>query len=860
MNANPPNYSGAYQAFKDIIENDKIFPDQHPEIYYYAGLAAEYSGDIAAFKDAKKYLQGYVNRPNPDPKMLISAKGQLDMIDGQEALNGHHYQEALSAFQKAGVDDPSLSPGLQSTIQQIKGQIDVEHADQAQQQGDLVSMIHWYEQAERDCPEMASQLDPVIAQLKDEQEENETIDRSMNQAQNESDPQVANQILERIYAQYPDAHENVPLIAVMIASNQANEVMSPPNGAQGDPVEAMQILENMIQEHPNTVNEQCPYLYYTMAQYAMQSGHLEQAKRFFSEFEPFISQYTGNASFMGQIAYMNQQLNGSNAKLSNWANYMADWLGQKTGIHANWWLNNVINSAQGVLLNTDGMDHLNAGARFGKHPLFYHKHVQGMGDEKATVQERLNHIRSALVNVSDPEERARLQLEQSSLENEIHQIEQSRNGQWRSERSPDAAKQEKRSQAGFFRDIKTTIQNREDEGVKNDRGDVIAKGEGALDDPSAPGFWGLGTTLQQAQASYQNLGMVDAVLSDSKSNEGLRDYTMTASGGTHVLNAEERLFNMCYGGPTAAGLGVHWMDGAQARADLVDEEYGLNYAGGDTSLGGQTFSIDNGNALATGGANESAVIGTQADAHGGFSVGSRGIAVGANTGAFGGAQASGQVQANLLGQGGFVMGQAWAGLGAKANCDISLGADTHFSFGIGAALGIGGYLQVSGNINFEAMGQDLAAIYGDDHHSLSGMLSRATEMAGSVTAAGGAMVEHAAGDVHDLLGDAQNYLGARAVNDVFHAQNAGQFFQGVGEGAGELATDAADLVPAVAVGVNAAKQIGQMASQVGEDIAHGEIGDAIQDTVEDTAKGAWNIVKDTAVTAWNAVKRLFSWL
>lgn len=864
LNANPPNYPGAYAAFKDILDHDKIFPTQHPEIYYYAGLAAEYSGDPSAMGNAKLYLQEYLKVPKPDPDMLKSAKGQIDMIDGQDAMNSNDYPAALAAFQKACVDDPSLSSGLQSTIGQIKGQIDIQNADAAQQQGDLAGMIKWYEQAAQDCPSMAPELASTITQLKAEQSENQAVNALMSQAQNNPDPNQAIETLQSIYAQYPDTVKNVPSIAIMIAQNQAHLVMNPPNGAQGHPEEAIAILQAVCNEHPNTVMQQFPSMYYTMAQYAWGSGHVEQAKAYFAKFEPTISSIPvqGNEQFLAAVAYFNQQLNGANSKMANWATYAADWLGQHTPVKTEWWLNNVLGAAQGVMFNTDGMNHINAKSRFGKHAFIYHQHQQGSSNELESLKEQLRNVNKALANERDPQKLEALRGQVSQLTEEIKSVKNAQDKGFEN-LTPEnqTARTETRSyQNGINR--KTTIQTADSEDTKDAAGNVTAKGEGAIDDPSGPGFWGLGTTLQQAQACYKTFGTVNTTLVQSNPDAGLADYTVQASGGVNALNAEERLFNMCYGGPTAAGLGIHDMYGAQARADLVDEQYGLSYFGGDTTIGGQTFSVAGYNALATGSASESGAIGAQVDAHGGASLGTHGVDLAGNTGAFAGAQASGQVAGNILGQGGFVMGQAWAGVGAKLNANVGYtSGNLHFTFGVGAALGVGGYLQLSGNLNFEAMGQEVAAIYGTGNHSFVGMASRTGELAGDGVSATGAMVEHTAKDVDSLVGKAQDYLAANAANNVFHADNAKQFFTGVGEGVGELATDAADIAaPEFAVGIQAAKQIGKLASDVGSDIAHGEIGDAIKDTVEDTAEGAWDIVKDTAETAWHAVKNFFNWL
>lgn len=814
---NSQNYGGSYASFKDLVTNDKIFPTQHPEVYYYLGLAAQYSNPPEP--DAKQFLQDFLNMPNADPSMISSAKGQIDLIDGQTALQNNDYDGALAAYEKAGVDDPSLVPQLASTIGQIKGQVDINNANEAQQNNDIAGMLKWYQQAGVDDPSMAPQLASTIAQLQGQQQwnnEQPAINDLMNQAQN---------------------------------------VMYPPNGEQGHPEQAIAILQSALDQYPDIAQNQ-PSIYFTMAQYAWSGAHTNQASDYFSKFEPSISQIPvqGNESYLASVAYFKTQLDGN--PVANWATFGANWLSHHTGISSEWWQNNVLGAAQGVMFNTDGMNNINAKMRFGKHAFINHTAIHGDSDEIATLDKQKKEFEDDLAEEQDSEKKNELKGQIAQIDAEKKQVEAAGNAGGKDVPVSDPIHTERtatRSRTSLF-DRKITSQTADSKDKVDATGKVIAKGEGAGEDPSGPGFWGLGTTLQQAQAVYKSFGNVNAVLVQSDPNAGLKDYTIQASGGFNVLNAEERVFNMCYGGPTAAGWGIHDMYGAQARADLIDEQYGLNYAGGDLNIGGQDFSVANQNSLVNSGLSESGAIGSQADVHGGASLGTKGVDLAGNAGAFAGAQTSGQVSANVLGQGGFAMGQAWAGVGAKLNGNIGFGSGgVHFDLGIGAALGVGGYVQISGNLNFEAMGQSIAAIYGTGNHTFTGMAGRTVELAASAASAAGDMVSNVAGSVNSLVGGAQDYFADNAVSNI--GAGGVKTLEGIGEGVGEIATDAANIY--VTPVLSAAKAIGGVASEVGSDIAKGKIGDALEDTVVGGAKAVWSTAKDVVSTAWHGVENFF---
>jgi hypothetical protein len=73
----------------------------------------------------------------------------------------------------------------------------------------------------------------------------------------------------------------------------------------------------------------------------------------------------------------------------------------------------------------------------------------------------------------------------------------------------------------------------------------------------------------------------------------------------------------------------------------------------------------------------------------------------AGAGAFAGGKISGSATGTIGGVGGTVRGEAWAGIGARANLDVGRDSRGRFHIGgsIGAGLGIGG--QIGGEITID---------------------------------------------------------------------------------------------------------------------------------------------------------------
>ncbi len=260
---------------------------------------------------------------------------------------------------------------------------------------------------------------------------------------------------------------------------------------------------------------------------------------------------------------------------------------------------------------------------------------------------------------------------------------------------------------------------------------------GTNNDPNAngPGWWGLGNTLDHQQAAafqwHLSTGADGKISSDwrgpftttskddptqdgvsvASGGSGSSEYNLNANGGVNILNVEHRDYDMVYGGTTGSGTGVGGMLGTQARADLVDEQFGLNYSGGEASIGGEK--IKN---LVTASVTEAAAVGAQADADvsaaaGRQPDGSLAANLGVGAGAFAGEQVSGMAAASVDGVGANVMGQAWAGVGAKFNADASLNhGKLSLDLELGAALGVGGCVSLNVTIDFNEIGQELKGI------------------------------------------------------------------------------------------------------------------------------------------------------
>ncbi|MDA0712480.1 MAG: hypothetical protein O2897_00630, partial [bacterium] len=253
--------------------------------------------------------------------------------------------------------------------------------------------------------------------------------------------------------------------------------------------------------------------------------------------------------------------------------------------------------------------------------------------------------------------------------------------------------------------------------------------------PYGPGWWGVGDTLdhQQAAAFQWSLGAgadgkitsnwrgpfdstskedpTTSGLSIYSGGEGTNKYNVNLNGGVNIGNVEHRDYYMVYGGSAAGGVGIGGMIGTQVRADVIDETFGVNYQGGDTTIGGQDI-----NNMVTMSASENGSVGVQTDASVGAGFGrqadgSWGGQVDASAGYFAGAQVSGQASGAVDGVGVGVMGQAWAGEGAKVNADVSYkNGKLGFDIGIGAALGVGAYVDFNVTIDFNAIGNEIKGV------------------------------------------------------------------------------------------------------------------------------------------------------
>ncbi|MES2504066.1 MAG: hypothetical protein V4534_04225 [Myxococcota bacterium] len=825
-------------------------------------------------------------------------QAQMDLNAGQEALTKAQdatqgkspnyevaleaYESALASYQSAGKLDPALVPGLKSTITQLqnyipqlKGQVDLDKADAAQKKNDVEGMLQWYTQAAKDDPALAPQLQSTIDQLRGQVDFQKNqwpqIVAALKEAQNLSQPQeggvapdpaAAVDTLQGILTRFPDLskYQDLSIVYAPMAQDQASMAMYPPDQTQGNPSRAIQILQDAVDAHPSIL-QQDPSIYYRMAQYAWASGNINQAQQLFGEFAPYQAAYeqayqdtAGPAQFRQELSY------SANAVMSNFQTYAANWISDHIGGSSNWWQNNVLSGLSGIMFNTDGMNEINAKYRGGKHPALYHTKIEGSSNAVKQLDEQIESLQQQRSRESDPKKIEDIdgQLQHAMLER----------GQALEARKQDVRVSEPLTADGKANpheawrssrdgmDIKRDTFTGDAPDIKNDSGETIGKGQGAAEDPSGPGFWGLGATLQQASAHYKSFANFSASnpLVLESGGTGLNDHNISVTGGMNLFNAEARTFNMVYGGGTGAGLGMQAMYGGQARADVFDEQYALNYAGGDTSIGGQNFSVNSNNALATGGAQEQAAVGVQGDAHGGLAVGTHGLHAGANAGAFAGAQASGQVSANVLGQGGFAMAQGWAGVGAKLNGNLAIGpGGVHFDLGIGAALGVGGYVQLSGNVNFLAMGQDFAAIYGTGNHNFVNMLGRAGELGSDALSSTADMVSNVSGSLNTLMGGAQTYFADNAVKNI----DAGgvKTLEGIGEGIGELGTDYADTIVAPVLSV--ADELGGVASEVGSDFAKGEVGKGLKEVFKGGADAVYDAAKDVGKTIGHAITNFF---
>lgn len=781
---NEQNYLAAYQDFLGA-SLDRVLVSRNPEILYYLGLSAEYSGDPEIGATARQFLEAYIQLPGANPETVNSAQAQIALLDAQTAQENNDLPGMLAAYEKAVALEPSLAPQLAGTIAQIKAQISLQHAEEAQQKNDIKAMLRYYRQAAAEDPTLAPQLQETIHQLEKQErwmEIQPEVDRFMQRSQ---------------------------------------DAMYPPDGVKGDPEKAIEILEEAIQEYPE-IKENMPSIYYTMAQYAWTAADVDAARKYFALFEPSISQIPveGNEQFLAAVAlFKNSNLEGN--PLANFTTYGANWLGHHLPFSPETWKDNVLSAAHGVMVG-----HLRgpSGAK-SYWESNQHTHADtGALEKLETERKKLLKQRDSTKN---PQKRLKLH---EALNRNARQLERTQEAARAGGKTINPTAMDKMrgdhakySKQGKFHVVKTN--------VSVNRG---TPQEGGGSQGHGPGYWGLGETLQREGASYKTFGKVNEVLAEG--GEGIKKYQISATGHTSFLNAEERVFKMVFGGKNAVGVGIQHMYGLQARVDALYADYGVQYAGGDLTVGGQNFSAENNNALAMGGtsAKVSAVT-VQGDLHGGFDLGHKGMHVGANAGGFAGpAQATGDVSGSVLGQGGFMMAQAWVGLGGKINVDATVSSTgICLDLGIGAALGVGGYTSVLINLNLESLAQTLLAIYGDSDHSMEGMLSRVGQLAFSGVSAAGDLLERTGGGIASVSEGAMDYI----------AQHAPMAPIGT-------------LVPAAAGIV--VREAGRVISQVGGDFAKGDVGGGLKNLFVESGKGVVNTIVDTAKVLGKTVKNFFS--
>jgi tetratricopeptide (TPR) repeat protein len=382
---NKGDYKGAYELFSDILAGkNNDFIKANPAIYYYTGLAADYSNQTT---EALKNFNAYIKLPNAEPNLVKSAKVQIDFMAASAAMSSKDpdYAGALASYQDAIKLDPGLSKDLQSTISQLEGQIDLDNAKQAQQQNDLAGMFKWYSQAALDDPELKKQLAPTITQLKNQLNFQNNIYPKINaqiqEAYNLNQPAPgqtpdtyrAIQVLQGILTEYPDLGQycDPSMIYAPLAQFQAQIAASPPvidgNQFQGHPEEAVEILQSAIKEHPGIL-QQDPSIYYRMAQYAWAAGHIDQARGFMQQFAPYQTQYQQAFQDPTGPAEFKEQLSGSgSAVIANFQTYAANWISNHLHVgSAEFWQNNVLGAFGGVMPHVDGISDYHS---FGKHPV-----------------------------------------------------------------------------------------------------------------------------------------------------------------------------------------------------------------------------------------------------------------------------------------------------------------------------------------------------------------------------------------------------------------------------------------------------------------------------------------------------------
>ncbi len=698
---NKGDYKGAYELFTRILESkDTDFINKNPAIYYYTGLAADYSNHPT---DALKNFNTYIKLPNAQPDLVKSAKVQMDLMAASAAMSSKEpdYAGALASYQDAIKLDPGLKKDLQTTVSQLQGQIDLDNANQAEQKNDLAGMLKWYSQAALDDPALKDQLAPTITRLQGRLYFQNNISPKVNaqiqQAYNLNYPppgQTPNtleaiRVLEGILTEYPQVSEysDPSMIHAPLAQFKARHAANPPaidgNQFQGHPEKALQILQSAVKKHPGIL-KQDPSVYYCMAQYAWAAGRIGQARSLMQEFAPYQAQYQQNFQDPTGPQQFQEQLSGSrDAVLENFQTYAANWIANH--LHAGsaeWWQNNVLSSLQGWMPDMGEEWRKKYDSNFGASNRVFKTGKTYSSHSLHGINEQLDALREQQKSETDPAELAEINKKISALE-------------------------EQQKTADFSTVTKKTARNSKGEALTDYTSSKLnpeqleemqGKGMGGEASPMAPSYWGMGQTLDMAAATYKTVGEVSAA------NPYQFD-DMQLSGQTNLLNAEARTYNMVYAGGTHFGTGITAMRGAEARADLVDESYAANFQSDPDTIGGQQLTLING------GVNEYSSVGAQASGHGGITAGIGGVSLSGSGSAFAGAQAAAQSSLNFGGQGGYAMAQAWAGVGAKVHADASLSwkQGLHLDFGAGAALGVGGYAQVAVNVNLYAAGQDLVA-------------------------------------------------------------------------------------------------------------------------------------------------------
>lgn len=421
-----------------------------------------------------------------------------------------------------------------------------------------------------------------------------------------------------------------------------------------------------------------------------------------------------------------------------------------------------------------------------------------------------------------------------------------------------------------------------DNSVKEEEGRVKSNpyegGEGY-----GPGWWGVGTTLdhQQAAALQWSLGQDqngNTVLNQrtgftslnnadptqqgvtlEQGGKGVNSYQVQGNFGVNVANAEHRDYEMMFTGSTGAGAGFGGMVGDQSRADLVDAAAGVNTYGGKADIGGEHIA-----SLASSSLTAQGAVGAQTDGDASFGVGTQGAAIGAGGRAFVGAQASGMASGTVDGVGGGVMGQAWAGLGAAAHANASYqNGVLNLSLGVGAGLGVGGYVDENLQINF---GQILQEFKGINNESMS----LASNWESKVPVLGG-IAGFVSGDIEgtgELIKDTAESAAVVGLHTVTGAAELQQNIQSLlnkkmGGIGGTLLFSTTPEGLAIQLGsdvVNAASNQGvstakAWASKTG---VAGDVGGFVAGTTQGTANSVTNTVKSAVSGVANTVKNFFS--